>query len=492
MVTDKQVKRLIKLMQTEKTLTMAAAKAGLDEKTARKYGRLGKLPSEVRKPHEWRTRADPFEAVWAELQAQLEVNPGLEAKTLFGELQRRYPGRFEDGQLRTLQRRVKRWRALAGPAKEVFFPQQYVPGERCQSDFTHLGALGVTVQGQRFEHLLYHFVLPYSNWETGSLCYSESFESLSEGLQRALWRLGGVPRSHQTDRLSAAVHPGGHREVFTQRYQALLRHYGLEGRRIRTARPQENGDVEQRHYRFKRALEQALLLRGTRDFAERSDYESFLGQLFTQLNRGRQGRLAEEVAKLQPLPAARWDAVKRLRVRVGPSSTIRVGHNVYSVHSRLIGEQIEARLSAEVVEIWYAQQCVDRLPRLRGESNACIQYRHLIDWLVRKPGAFEHYRYRAALYPSSRFRLAYDALCQSRAGGAGPRAYLQILRLAAQESEAAVEAALRQLIDQEQPITPEAVEALVRGAAAPAPVTAVVVEPVDLSAYDALLDGEVA
>ena len=492
MVTDKQVKRLLKLMQSEKSLTQAAAKAGMDEKTARKYRRLGQLPSEVESAPRWRTRADPFAEVWEQMRGQLRANPGLEAKTLFADLQRRYPGQFAEGQLRTLQRRIKHWRALEGPSKEVFFPQRYVAGERSQSDFTDMGALGVTLQRAPFAHLLYHFVLPYSNWETGVVCFSESFESLSEGLQRALWRLGGVPRYHQTDRLSAAVHKAGHPQEFTPRYRALLGHYGLQGRKTGAACPHENGDVEQRHYRFKRAVEQALLLRGSRDFNDRGEYEGFLDKLFRQLNGTRQGRFAEEQGRLRALPARRLESSRRLQVRVGPSSTIRVGHNVYSVHSRLIGEQVEVRLAAEQVEVWYAQQCVERMGRLRGESNAHIQYRHLIDWLERKPGAFEHYRYREALYPSSRFRLAYDRLCQHHSERQAAKAYLAILRLAAHEGEAGVDEALRQLIEHDQALTPEAVEARMRAGLTPAPVTAVTVTPVDLSAYDALLSEEAA
>ena len=205
MVTDKQVRRLMELLGKGKSLATSAAKVDMDEKTARKYRGLGKLPNEVKVNHTWRTREDPFAEVWQEVKEKLRINAGLEAKTLFEDLQRRYPGRFSDGQLRTLQRRVKLWHALEGPAKEVFFPQVHKPGQLCQSDFTHRGALGVTIEGQPFEHLLYHFVLTYSNWETGTLCFSESFESLSKGLQNALWQLGGVPQRHRTDRLSAAV-----------------------------------------------------------------------------------------------------------------------------------------------------------------------------------------------------------------------------------------------------------------------------------------------
>lgn len=491
MVTDQQVKRLMKLIHTEKSVGVAAAKAGMDEKTARKYVRTGKLPSEMKAHHTWRTRPDPFAAVWEELRGRLDANPGLEAKTLFEDLQRRCPGRFEDGQVRTLQRRIKRWRALEGPPKEVFFPQRYVPGERCQSDFTDMSGLGVTLGHERFDHLIYHFVLPYSNWETGVVCFSESFESLSEGLQRALWRLGGVPRYHQTDRLSAAVHKAGHPEVFTQRYAALLRHYGLEGRRTNAASPHENGDVEQRHHRLKRALEQALLLRGSRAFADRGEYDAFLGKLFAQLNRGRSERFGEEQRTLRPLPAKHLDTTRRLAVKVGPGITIRVSHNVYSVDSRLIGESIEVHLHAEHLEVWYAQRCVERLPRLRGESNAHIQYRHIIDWLARKPGAFEHYRYREALYPTSRFRLAYDGLRRCHSARQADKAYLAILHLAAYQSEVLVDAALGRLIEQDHAVTPEAVEALIGQGFEATPVTAVQVAAVDLGAYDALLPGEV-
>lgn len=492
MVTDKQVKRLLKLMQSETTLTQAAAKAGMDEKTARRYCRLGQVPSEVKLPHQWRTRSDPFAEVWEAVRGQLRDNPGLEAKTLLADLQRRYPGQFAEGQLRTLQRRIKHWRALEGPPKEVFFPQRYVAGERSQSDFTDMKALGVTLQRCPFAHLLYHFVLPYSNGETGVVGFSESFERLSEGLQRALWRLGGVPCYPQTDRLSAAVHKAGHPDEFTPRYQALLRHSGLQGRKTGAACPHENGDVEQRHYRFKRAVEQALLLRGSRDFSERAEYDAFLGKRFQPLNRGRQARFAEEQRQLRALPAQRLETSQRLQVKVGPSSTLRVGHNGYSVHSRLIGEQVEVRVAAEHVEVWYGQHCVERMARRRGESNAPIQYRHLLDWLERKPGAFEPYRYRDALSPTSRFRLAYDRLCQCHSERQAATAYLAILRLAAHDSEAAVDEALRQLIEHGQAITPEAVEARVRAGLTPVPVTAVTVAPVDLSAYDALLSEEAA
>ena len=184
MVTDAQVRRLMKRVQTEKTLAVAAAKAGMDEKTARKYRDAGRLPSQLAAEPTWRTRIDPFEEVWPGLKDLLDHNPGLEAKQLFEYLQREHPGAFPDGQLRTLQRRVKVWRALEGPAKETYFPQIHKPGQLCQSDFTDLSSLGVTIQGRPFAHLLYHFVLTYSNWETERICFSESFEALRRPARR--------------------------------------------------------------------------------------------------------------------------------------------------------------------------------------------------------------------------------------------------------------------------------------------------------------------
>lgn len=488
MVTDQQVKRLFRLMNQEDTFRLAALKAGMDEKTARKYRELGKLPSELKKPRTWRTRKDPFEDVWPEVKSRLELNPGLQATTLFQYLQRKYPGTFQDGQLRTLQRRVKRWRATEGPPKEVFFPQEHRPGELAQSDFTCMDDLRITIQGMSFSHLVYHFVLTYSNWETGRICFSESFEALSEGLQEALFELGGVPKTHQTDRLSAAVHNDLSKKDFTDRYKALLRHYGITPARTQAASPHENGDVEQRHYRFKQALDQQLMLRGSRDFASRSDYETFLGKLFDQLNSGRQERFEEECGTLRPLPTGRYDSFRRLRVRVRRSSTIRIARNVYSVDSRLIGEQVNVHLHSDHLDVWHGQTLMCQIPRLRGRGKHYVNYRHVIDWLVRKPGAFENYRYRADLFPTVRFRRCWDLLKEARPATAA-KEYLQILHLAARESEQLTDRALRQLISQNELPTSRKVTALIANEKTLPPIWRVEVDEVKLHAYDALLAG---
>jgi hypothetical protein len=442
----------------------------------------------LRPDHNWRTRDDPFAEVWPWVAEQLSVNPGLEAKTLLEALQRAHVGRFADGQLRTLQRQVKRWRCLSGPGKEVFFAQVHHPGRLCASDFSHMTKLGVTIGGRTFEHLIYHFVLTYSNWEAFTICYSESFESLSEGLQNALWELGGVPERHRTDRLGAAVANGSDTKEFTGRYQGLLEHYDLLAEKTNPNSGNENGDVEQRHHRFKRAVDQALMLRGGRDFADVQAYGQFLKALTEQLNRGRRDRFAEELKVLRRLPSERLEAVKRLVARVDCGSLIHVDRNAYSINSRLIGQQVEVRQYVQHLEVWYGQKKVEDLPRLRGRNQHRVNYRHVIDWLVRKPGAFADYRYQADLFPSSLFRVAYDRLTSQHAGSAGKQ-YLKILELAAKESESLVEAAIGRLCDTDQAVSFEAVEALVQGGQKLAAPTAVWVDEVDLSAYDQLLDG---
>ncbi len=487
MVTDQQVRRLFKLVQTEKNFGIAAMKAGMDEKTARKYRNLGRLPSELKTQHTWRTRKDPFEDTWHKIKTMLEINPGLEAKTIFEDLQRRNPGRFADGQLRTLQRRIKVWRASEGPAKEVFFTQVHKPGKLGGSDFTSMNKLGITIGGQPFDHLIYHFVLTYSNWEAGTICFSESFESLSQGLQNALWELGGIPEQHRTDRLTTAVNKTGHPEEFTRNYQELLDHYGIKGCKTNPSSPHENGDVEQRHYRFKKAVEQALLLRGSRNFMDRTEYEHFLRKLFKQLNAGRNKRFQEEQAVLRRLPTSRIESCKKETLKVGPSSTIRVNHNVYSVDSRLIRERIQVRLYMDRLEIWYGQKKVDTLPRLRGEGKCAINYRHIIDSLVRKPGAFKNFRYRNELFPTSRFRIAYDILKKRHTVSVAVKQYLNILYLAAHESETGVDNALRSLIEQDVEISDELVEQLVLSNEAIPSATEINISSVDLTSYDQLL-----
>jgi len=465
-------------------LCTAALRSGMSETTARKY-RTGAFPGQRKQPRTYRTRRDPFAEVWPAIEELLTQAPGLEAVTIFETLLSRPGTRFTEGQLRTLQRKIHRWRASQGPEREVMFAQEHRAGEYCQSDFTSMNELGITIGGEPFDHLYFHFVLPYSNWETGGICFSESFEALIAGLQSALWELGRAPRYHRTDNLSAATHElaeGG--RDFNERYVGSLRHYGVLPDKNTPGRGHENGDVEQAHHRLKRAVEQALLLRGSREFDSRADYERFVRGVMAARNRPRAGKLEEELARMHDLPLTRLDDFRQERVRVTSFSTIRVAGNIYSVASRLMGEHVEVRLYPERIEVSYAGERVAEMDRLRGKGGAAIDYRHLIWSLVRKPGAFARYRWREALFPTVVFRRAFDAL-EGRHPGRADVEYVRILHLAASTSEADVEAVLERLLE-----TDELVDyAQVRDAVRPEPVTAPKVEitPVCLAAYDACL-----
>jgi transcriptional regulator with XRE-family HTH domain len=486
MKTDHEVRRMRNERHKGKTQEQAAARAGMSVRTARKYERLAQLPSQLKKPRA-RTRPNPFAQDWPWVQAQLERDSALQVKTLFDELCLRFPGRYQPIQLRTLQRHVAFWRAQEGPARAVIFEQVHQPGRLGQSDFTHMDDLSITLAGVPFPHLLYHFVLTYSNVEAVHLCFSESFEALAEGLEGCLWQLGGVPAQHRTDNLSAAVvriERSGERH-YTERYQALMAHYHMQPSTNTPGEAHENGDVEQSHFRFKDALDQALRLRGSREFASRAAYLRFVSDLVRLRNHTRQVRWVEERERLSPLPTMPLDPAQELRVTVSRFSTIRILRNTYSVPSRLIGHTLTVRVRAEVLELYLGATRLETLPRVRGQHQQQINYRHLIDSLVRKPGAFAQYRYHDALFPSLLFRQAYDCLCHSHPQRADQH-YLRILHLAASGSETEVETALALLLEVGTPPTYEAVRTLVHPCERPA-LPQLSSGVVDLSLYDQLL-----
>jgi Mu transposase, C-terminal domain len=448
MKNDFEVKLYMSERSKGKSQVQAAARAGMSERTARKYEHAGKLPSELKRPHTWITRANPFEEDWPWVVEQLERDPALQATTLFALLCEKHPGRYHPTQDRTLRRHIARWRALHGPDQEVMFEQQHTPGERAQSDFTHMEELAITIAGEPFPHLFYHLVLTYSNTEAASLCFSETFEALAEGIEKALWQIGGVPLQHRTDHLSAAVRHlrKEEREEWTKRYQALMAHYGMQPTWNNTGVAHENGDVEQSHRRFKEAVDQALRVRGSRDFATRQAYERFVQDLIHKRNQTRIARFSAEKVALRPLPVTPLAPCKELRVTVSRFSTISVGNNVYSVPSRLIGVTVLIRLHAETLEGYVGTTRVFEFPRLMGKHRHHIDYHHIIWSLVRKPGAFAAYRYRDELFPTITFRLAYDRLRSDQARRAD-RDYVRILHLAATTSEAEVETALQIVLE---------------------------------------------
>src|ERR1700730_16516105 len=298
---DAEVRMMLRERAKGRTQEQAAARAGMSVRTARAYERRARLPSQLKQPRTYRSRPNPFADDWPWIAKLLEDDPALLGQTLFGLLCERQPGRFQEGQLRTLQRHVASWRAQYGPNREVMFPQVHEPGEAAQSDFIYMNSLGVRLGGVPFPHLIYHLVLVYSNIEAVQICFSESFEALVEGFETCLWQVGGVPRQHRTDHLSAAIHPlhSEDRAQAKERYRLLMAHYGVEPTTNNLGVAHENGDVEQEHRQFKRAVDQALRARGSRDFADRAAYARFLQNLVRQRNLRRQVRWLEERAALR-------------------------------------------------------------------------------------------------------------------------------------------------------------------------------------------------
>lgn len=497
MVTDEQVRLLRRKRMEGKTLAAAAAAAAMSERSARTW-ETGSLPSQVKQAggdRSWRTREDPFSEVWASDVEPLllaDSDGGLEAKTVFAELQRRHPDRFEAGQLRTLQRRFRDWRAQHGPVKEVFFPQLHEAGRMGALDFTHATELRVTIAGVLFVHMFFHLVMPFSGWHFVELAFSETFEALRRGLQNALFALGGAPKTVRSDNLSAATHElkATRGRVLTRRFKEVLDHFGTVSSRIESGEAHQNGTVEKGHDVLKSALDQALRLRGSREFTNVPAYLEFVQAIVDRdLHGGREAKIAEERAHLRPLPNSRLPEYTKIAMEVRRWSTIQVVGRTYSVPSRLIGHTVDVRVYPDVIEVRYAGKTIERMPRLRGENLHQIDYRHVIWSLVRKPGAFASYRYREDLFPSLVFRRCYDAL-RERRGDRADVEYVRILHLAASTSEALVERALEQKLAGEGSWGYIEVKTIAQPEAPEIPVVHVG-EP-DLSEYDRLVVGEVA
>ncbi len=470
---------------------MAAAMAGISVRSGRAW-ETGLLPSQRKKARTWRTRPDPFIDVWDDAVVPLlkrDKDRKLHAKTVLKELRSRYPGEYPRSLTRTLQRRMRDWRALHGSDKEVVFPQEHPPGREAAFDFTHTGELGITLCGQAFDHLLFTLKSSCGKWLYAELAYGETWEALSQGLQNAMWTAGGVWEVWRSDNLSAATkelkRTGG--RTLTKRYTELLAHYGdVKSTRIKPGNPKENGVAEKANDLLKTALEQALQLRGYRDFESVEAYIAFVDETVAEHNTEHAATIEAERDSLRPLPSCRLPNYTVFTPKVRTWSTIRIGKRWYSVPSRLIGHELEVRQYPDFIEVYYQDKLTLEIPRLRGGDVVRVDYRHVIWSLVRKPGAFARYKFREELFPSMVFRRAYDALI----GWRGERAdieYVRILHLAASTMEGPVERALAKLLKGDERFDYAAVKAV----AAPEPVDVpdVKIGVVDLVQFNRLLGG---
>ena len=447
-ITNQQVKLLMKKLKNN-TQEAAAAKSGMSANTARKYIKNGQLPSEQQKPHTWRTRPDVFSNDWDELATMLRQAPGLEAKTLLGYLIQRSPDQYNESQLRTLQRRIRNWRAEFGAEQAVIFNQNIQPGKQTQSDFTCMNALNITINGQTFKHMLFHFILPYSRWEAINLCFSESFESLVCGFEKAVWALGYVAGEHRTDNLTAATKAMGSRREFTEKWQMVMTHYNIKPTTNNPGVSHENGSIEKSHDTLKNAIDQMLMLRGSRDFATQQDYVLFLQDIVDGRNKYRMVAFEKETELLQDLPDRKWHSPIIINARVSSGSIIQILDKPYSVPSRLIHYTLKAYVYPDEIILFYGNKRLQCMPRNHSDAIYGINYRHLIDSLVRKPGAFANYRYHEAFFPRPCFRKAYDVFCKQRPANAD-KYYLQLLQLAKVQSEQQIVDAIELLLEDRQ------------------------------------------
>ena len=410
---------------------IAAAKAGISVRSGRRIEKSGAPRRKA--DRDWRTREDPLAAVWStELVVLLEREPSLTGITLLEYLEEHYPGHYDQRVLRTLQRRIKQWKALHGPEKEVIFRQQAAIAQQGFSDFTHPDS-AISIRGKSFKHLLYQFRLAYSGWRSVTAIQGgESYAALACGLQRALQQAGGSPIEHRTDSLSAARN--NKQNVWTDAYSELCMHYQMQPTRNNLGQSHENGVVECANGSLKRRLSQQLKLRGHHDFDSIESYQAFIDRVVEKLNRRCHTRFLEEKAALQPLPDYQSADYQTLNLKVTRSSTIEVRRVLYTVPSRLTGERIQVRLHHDKLVLHVGQQQALTLRRIYprpGEGRArSVNYKHVIRSLAAKPQAFRYSQLRDDLLPNDNYRQLWELADQHLEARDACKWIVTVLRLA--------------------------------------------------------------
>jgi transposase InsO family protein len=490
-VTDHQMRLYMKFRQTDAT-PVAAAKASFSAATAYRIEQDHKLPSHKATVRE-RRRPDPLAEIFdTEIVPMLKASPGLRAVAIFEEMQRRHPD-LSAGVRRTLERRVRSWRALYGAEKEVIFRQVHEPGRMGLSDFTDMADLGVTIVGALLDHRLYHFRLACSGFEHAHVILGgESYVALSEGLQNALWALGGAPREHRSDSLSAAFRnlDKDARADLTRRYDALCAHYGMEPTRNNRGVAHENGSIESPHGHLKKAIKDALLMRGVNDFNNLADYRRFIDEIVSRKNARQAKRIAAERPALQLLPGRRTCDHEETVVTVTSSGGFTLRKVFYTVPSRLIGHRLRVRLRDDRLDLFIGGTHLMTLPRGRadakGKHGHVVDYRHVIHALRRKPMALLGLVYRDQLFPRDAYRQTFDRLLEQIQERPACRLMVDLLALA---HERGCEAELATVLadDLQARRLPDMAALRQRFAPDPATLPQVVVHLTPLIAYEALL-----
>ena len=490
-VTDHQMRLCMKLKKTNTTAT-AAARASISIATAYRIENDPRLPSQKKTPR-GRRRADPLGRIFeTEVVPLLKATPGIRPVAIFEEMMRRHPD-LGNGIRRTLERRIRAWRAVHGEEQEIIFRQSHEPGRVGLSDFTDMGKAGVTIAGQPLDHRLYHFRLAYCGFEHAHvLLGGESFVALAEGLQNALWFLGGVPREHRTDSLSAAFRNLDRQaqQDLTRRYEELCRHYGMTPTRNNAGIAHENGAIEGVHGHLKRAIKDALLLRGSGDFDDLADYRRLVDEVVSRRNARNAKRIDVERANLRQLPDRRTTDYEDVTVRVTSSSGFTLRKVFYTMPSRLIGHRLRVRLYDDRLDVFIGGTPLMTLPRGRatpsGKHDQVVNYRHVIHSLRRKPMALLNLVYRDQLFPRQAYRQTFEALLERLSERQACRIMVELLAIAHErncEAELAGELAAGLQAGQ----LPDMAALRTRFAPDPAQLPDVVVHLAPLDVYEALI-----
>ena len=476
---------------------LAAAKSGFSQATGYRLDQDPRLPSQRGKERA-RRRPDPLADIFdAEIVPLLQAAPGLRAVAIYEEMCRRHPD-LDRGIRRTMERRIRTWRAIHGADQEVIFRKVNEPGRMGLSDFTDMGDLDVQIAGVPLDHRLYHFRLMWSGFEHAHVILGgESYVALAEGLQNALWAVGGAPREHRSDSLSAAFRnlDEDARSDLTTRYNALCEHYGMAPTRNNRGVAHENGGIESSHGHLKAAIKDALLMRGSSDFDDLPAYRHFIDEIVSRKNRRNGTRIDTERASLQHLPGRRTSDYEETIVTVTSTSSFTLRKVFYTVPSRLIGHRLRVRLYDDRLDLFIGGTKLMTVPRGRATSNGAhghvVDYHHVIHSLRRKPMALMKLVYRDQIFPREPYRRTFERLVEALPERTACRQMVELLSLA---HDRACEAELAELLaaDIAADRLPDIVALHARFAPDPATLPEVVVKLAPLTDYDVLLMGEAA
>lgn len=443
---NKSQAKLYMNLRNNKGLTQEAASAKADISIRSGYTiEAGKHYTFKSQPRirNYKTRRSPIDQVWeSELEPMLSKNPGLQAKTLFIYLQEKYLDEqgnpiYTKSIERTLQRKVSRWQALNGQPKDIMFPQIHIPGQQALSDFTHFKNAEITIDGKPFKHMLYHFRLVYSKWSFIKVIRTgECMQALSEGLQDALFCLGGSPKEHRTDSLSAAFKNLSKKDKddLTNSYKELCEYYNMEPTRNNKGQKHENGSVESAHGHIKNRIAQELILRGSNNFKSVSEYEAWVQKIVISHNKRNSIDFDTEKLSLQPLPNYRTSDYEIKSAKISNLSTVHIKHMIYSVPSNFTGHTLTFHIYQNIIKAYLGGSfafAFDRKYLQKNKSKYVIDYKHIVSALIKKPNAFRLCRYRDSIFPDDKYKLIWEYLERIESKNSSPKLMLRILKLAA-------------------------------------------------------------